>query len=333
MSLSIVGQQENSIIFIHISLMKNTIIHFLFESKIFFLKLTNLIHDLKSIHKKHIVVNSYMQMRWGTPIRRNWGDDFNFHLICWLTQIKYMDYRTSFFTKGKENFLCIGSILHIIGNEQSIVWGSGLMGSKAKIKDKKLKITAVRGPLTRLALEEQGVACPDVYGDPALLVSIMYQPPKKKKYKFGIIPHLYDRNSYSIKTFKRFHHDSIIIDIKNYKEWREVPRKICECEYIISSSLHGLIVSDAYDIPNVWVEFNGEVGGRGFKFKDYFSSVGRNVENPVICKESIDLESIMRALDDYKPCSINLERLVMSCPFIDDIRKNEVIMQVRSNLG
>ena len=48
---------------------------------------------------------------------------------------------------------------------------------------------------------------------------------------------------------------------------------------VISESLHGLILADAYGVPNVWWNPNGEsglVGHNGnFKFEDYFESVGQ----------------------------------------------------------
>ena len=40
---------------------------------------------------------------------------------------------------------------------------------------------------------------------------------------------------------------------------------------IVSSSLHGLICSDAYNIPNLWLDEYKLIEG-DFKFKDYFVS-------------------------------------------------------------
>ena len=38
----------------------------------------------------------------------------------------------------------------------------------------------------------------------------------------------------------------------------EVLKKIISCKYIISNSLHGLIISDAYNVPNVWLNIQIE---------------------------------------------------------------------------
>ena len=58
---------------------------------------------------------------------------------------------------------------------------------------------------------------------------------------------------------------------------------ILSCEKTISSSLHGLIVSDAYNIPNTWVKFDNNIKGDDTKFHDYFKSVNRSDTNFVDC--------------------------------------------------
>lgn len=52
-------------------------------------------------------------------------------------------------------------------------------------------------------------------------------------------------------------------------------RKVLACEYVISTSLHGLIIAHAYGIPALWYEYREvEWHGSDVKFFDYFSSVG-----------------------------------------------------------
>ena len=58
---------------------------------------------------------------------------------------------------------------------------------------------------------------------------------------------------------------------------------ILSCEKTISSSLHGLIVSDAYNIPNKWVKFNDKINGDDTKYYDYFKSVKRVDINYIDC--------------------------------------------------
>ena len=57
------------------------------------------------------------------------------------------------------------------------------------------KIHAVRGPLTKAKLDSEGIACPEVFGDLALLMPEIYDPSFKKKYKVGILPHYVDKKN------------------------------------------------------------------------------------------------------------------------------------------
>ena len=54
------------------------------------------------------------------------------------------------------------------------------------------KFLAVRGPFSADKLVEEGYPRCTVYGDPALLLPLVYTPITKEKCKVGIIPHLRD---------------------------------------------------------------------------------------------------------------------------------------------
>jgi hypothetical protein len=56
---------------------------------------------------------------------------------------------------------------------------------------------------------------------------------------------------------------------------------IASCEFVVSSSLHGLIVAHAYRRPALWVEFADPLLGDRSKFHDYFASLGRPAPSPV----------------------------------------------------
>ena len=86
--------------------------------------------------------------------------------------------------------------------------------------------------------------------------------------------------------------------------------EICSCNYIISSSLHGLILADAYGIPNLWISVSDKVKGVDCKFADYFSGVGREFVSPMNFVADIDVSE-----SGYIPPTYNSLKLVEACPF------------------
>lgn len=47
------------------------------------------------------------------------------------------------------------------------------------------------------------------------------------------------------------------------------------CEVVISTSLHGIIVAEAYGVPAVWAIAGDRVLGGEFKFRDYYEGTNR----------------------------------------------------------
>ena len=106
-----------------------------------------------------------------------------------------------------------------------------------------------------------------------------------------------------------------LISFQNYGDWHNVIDQIKSCENIISSSLHGLIVSDAYGIPNVWIKISDNINGGEFKFKDYFSGVKREYKPPIVMTEETTLSAIDLVLSTYKKISPDLKSLINTCPW------------------
>ena len=72
--------------------------------------------------------------------------------------------------------------------DNTIIYGSGAITSNPDIKGRPVKVLSVRGPLTRDVLIKNGIDCPAVYGDPALLLPLVYKPQIKNNERIGIIP-------------------------------------------------------------------------------------------------------------------------------------------------
>ncbi|WP_417558885.1 polysaccharide pyruvyl transferase family protein, partial [Mesoflavibacter zeaxanthinifaciens] len=178
--------------------------------------------------------------------------------------INYFSYRYLGFGKV---VLSIGSILVFQEDRRVVVWGSGILSKTLKFGN--AKFLAVRGFRTIDKLKELNYNIPEVVGDPALLLPLVYQPKAKEKYKLGVIPHYIH-----YEELKMLNSENIKI-INLLQNVEDVINDINACEYIISTSLHGVIVSHAYGIPSLWIEFDSanKLSGDNIKFEDYFSSV------------------------------------------------------------
>ena len=165
------------------------------------------------------------------------------------------------------------------------VLGSGIRTERDEInKNTKMKIHSVRGPLTKQYLEKYNYHVSSNYGDPALLLPNFYNPNKISlcKNKIGVVGHLTNFHKYNSIP------DHYIM-INPTWNWEKVVDYICSCDIILSSSLHGLIIADAYNIPNIWLdEFPLHEGH--FKFKDYFLSQNRKCESIKNINEYKDME-------------------------------------------
>jgi pyruvyltransferase len=163
-----------------------------------------------------------------------------------------------------------GSILeHLPEDYAGIILGAGLLRSNSARSFPKATILAVRGELTR-----QRTHAPQdvVLGDPGLLVSQIFKGAAEKCYPVGIIPHYVDRKDPRIASIhRRYQRETHIIDVQ--RDPRKVFHDISQCEVILSSSLHGVIVADALGIPNAWLYLSDKVIGGSFKFDDYNSSL------------------------------------------------------------
>jgi len=159
----------------------------------------------------------------------------------------------------------IGSILDHC-NKDVVVWGSGFQNEGETCTQG--HFTAVRGYESKKRLLQLGLKIPInlAIGDPAILTPLLYTPHVVKKHKLGIVMHNKDCD-YCIQNFSQYHLISVVTsDIESFLT------DMCSCQYILTTSLHGLILAHTYGIPALWMQKNW-IGSDGFKFKDYFSSV------------------------------------------------------------
>ena len=217
------------------------------------------------------------------------------------------------YSGGDINYILAGSLLHW-ADHNSIVWGAGYLKKDSKVKVAPSEIHAVRGKLTRASLLAQGIDCPEVYGDPGLILPLIYKAPLiPKRYKIGVIPHYIDAHVYSSLVNVRSQAGVVYIDILS--AIHTIISKMLECEVIFSSSLHGLIFADAYGIPNVWARFSNKILGGNFKYLDYFSSVGRTETEPVIIDENTDILEASKLASSGK-IDFDIMEFYKTCPLL-----------------
>lgn len=277
------------------------------------LKLKQFVPDLL---KKNIICKACIRIKEGRIINENFGDDLNYYFLkdVFNKNISLFDYSILANHINVPNYLFIGSIIEMFSDSNSIIWGAGCISADQPFH-KPRKVLAVRGPLTRRRFLEKGIECPSVYGDPALLLPLYYKPQNIKKYQFGIIPHYSDINTDFINKLRKILPNSTLIDMRHYKSYQDIVTQICSCEIIISSSLHGLIVAEAYKIPNIWIKCSNNIIGGEFKYHDFFYSVGKECEKPIEINNIKSVNDITSIAYNWKASDINLTQLINNAPF------------------
>lgn len=248
----------------------------------------------------------------GKESPNNWGDALSPMLVAMLSgrPVKQMLWQ------HQHRHLAIGSILGT-ANSRAEVWGSGFMWEDERLDEAPQAVHAVRGPLSRDKLLKQGMDCPEIYGDPALLLPLFFNPPVERRHAVGIVPHYIDKDH---PWLERYRHDPQVRVIDVEGETYGFVEEIKSCELIVSTSLHGLICADAYGVPSLWLDLSNRLLGGSFKFLDYFGSVGRGTTEPVRADHSMTLGQVTQFHRPYN-VSIDLKPLVSACPFIaPDVR-------------
>lgn len=206
---------------------------------------------------------------------------------------------------GKKKLLALGSIIHW-AEDRDVIWGSGINGKHPDKTDKEvyrftnLDVRAVRGPLTRQFLLEMGIYCPEVYGDPALLFPKLFPEWKKQKEpsrEFIIIPHVADEPFFENNPYV----------VSPREDCEEVIKKILDSKFVISSSLHGLIVAEAFGIPARLIRVSNIEPL--FKYQDYYYGTGRfDFQFATTVEEALELGGEPLPI-------IDLEKLYNAFPF------------------
>ncbi len=224
-------------------------------------------NQIRAVNNSNLCV-----LKWSSnnDTRHNIGDALNPILFEKLFNKKVINFSEILNIGIPPVYAFIGSILDNTKVNNLIVAGAGFKNPTSKVKILPKRVVASRGPLTRKKLIDLGLNVPLNFGDPAILLPKFYNPKIKKKYKLGIIPHYVDKYETSIQKWCS---SDEIKEIDVFSDYKTFVDDIKACEFTISSSLHGVILSHSYGIPSVWVKYSDKILGGNFKFNDYYQSL------------------------------------------------------------
>lgn len=216
--------------------------------------------------KKKVFKNKFLKKLPISKKVNNFGD-----LIGPLVANKILENNYINNDKNQEKrLLTVGSILHFAKTGDT-VWGSGILGNAPHdhYQFESLDVRATRGPLTRNFLKSEfNIDSPEVYGDPALLLPILFPEIKKKadtkkKYSLTIIPHFLEYSSFK----------NMPNTINPQAPLFFILDRIARSELVVGSSLHAIIIAEAFGIPAQLYQSKNE---HLFKYQDYYEGTGRS---------------------------------------------------------
>ena len=230
----------------------------------------------------------------GNGIKAYWyKDELNFGDLITPLLLKHFGYMPIYQRAGKSQVVSTGSVLeHLPADYTGVILGSGFIDEKSQVNFPSATVLAVRGKQTRARLGEDRASI--AMGDPGLLAVEMMPRREKKKYKLGLVPHYSEKtDSRIVGLVKSLGSDATLIDVQDQP--LAIFAAIDRCEAIISSSLHGLIVSDSLGISNRWMApVAGLLGGR-YKFDDYYSSIEEQ-DDPLVLRGDESLAELLGAV-------------------------------------
>jgi hypothetical protein len=264
--------------------------------------------------------------RYRYPEKLNFGDEITPIIIkrLWGLDCMWADVEDC-------EIIGAGSIIHIFQDVKTKnkikAWGSGFIKEGSDNKNNMLDFFAVRGPLTAERVQWRR---PKTFGDPGILANRVFTATPTKSYRVGVVAHYIDVNEQLLKKIAD-NPEYFMIDPLQSPE--KVAMDITSCEYILSSSLHGLIFADSFGVPNNWMPLSGNVAGGSYKFEDYYQSTGRNLvrKNAATILGNGDL--IDQAIQEYQAIT-NLKQmqrdLIRAFPYKIDFRIKPAIAFVLS---
>lgn len=189
----------------------------------------------------------------------------------------------------KAQLFAIGSVIEMSPEDFSgFFWTSGKMHGDRVTPRPQAKFLAVRGTKTQTALD-----LPDSLprGDGGLLISKV-APARLSTGKVGFIPHFtHHEANFTAELTHLLGEEGLFIDVTQSPQ--KVAEQISSCTAVFSTSLHGVILADAYGVPACWALPEPVLNGGDHKFYDYESVFPLTQPRRVMIEEIRGAEDIL----------------------------------------
>ncbi|MGA4507608.1 polysaccharide pyruvyl transferase family protein [Propionibacteriaceae bacterium G1746] len=211
------------------------------------------------------------RMYWmsGLDDVHNFGDQLSPFIVDRLFRLQF-----KYSGIDAADLIAVGSLLnfgltHMTGQTKPVVWGSGFILEGGPWAGHPVEWRAVRGELSRARVQHLTSRRLAV-GDPGVLVPLAFPELASvpKRHRIGLVPHHSDGQVDAV--LRAAAHPDVHV-VNAVAPARQVLREIAACEVVLSSSLHGLVIADALDIPNAWTPVSDNLHGGAYKFADYYS--------------------------------------------------------------
>jgi len=191
--------------------------------------------------------------------------------------------------------LAIGSLLQVMRRNyhepradgvRPWIWGAGVLHPTPADFLDNVQVALLRGPVTAAILKVKT----DVFGDPALLSPMILGDLPERRDRIGLVVHHSQLDDPALLALTASEPALDLIDVRD--DPVEVSRKIASCAHVIASSLHGLVVADAFGVASTWLDPGTQ---SRLKYLDYAASVGRPMISPITFA---DVPGLLRNLKD-----------------------------------
>lgn len=248
---------------------------------------------------------------WSNPEPGNMGDWLSPYIINKVSNRSVLFVNPQTKNIKESHYFSTGSIGKFT-KPNSVVLGTGISARDAEL-NAKARYLFVRGPITRDRVLECGGECPEIYGDPAIILPLLYQPSEEvkaqKKNEYLLVRH-FTHKDIKVNLPANFDEESILVS--SPKKIENFIDTLHQYRAVITSAMHCYILCQAYGIPVVLVTFEdlkNAVHGDGMKYQDYMLGAGVPVKEVEVISSDLHNLSVENIISNDKISREKMESL------------------------